>query len=49
MVVGPAIALLILGHYDNNYRLVFCASLAPGLLATLVTIFFIREKRAARP
>lgn len=44
-VVGPAIALLILGHYDNNYRLVFWASLAPGLLATLVIIFCIKGKK----
>jgi MFS family permease len=54
-VVGPAIALLLLGYFDNNYRLVFWVSMVPGVLAVLMIILFIREKKrdtstlAARP
>ncbi|HHO46870.1 MAG TPA: MFS transporter [Desulfobacteraceae bacterium] len=54
-VVGPAIALLLLGYFDNNYRLVFWVSMVPGVLAVLAIILFIREKKrdtsmlAARP
>ncbi|MFZ5799410.1 MAG: MFS transporter [Thermodesulfobacteriota bacterium] len=44
-VVGPAIALLLLGHFDNNYRLVFWVSMVPGALAVLMIILFIREKK----
>jgi len=44
-VVGPAIALLLLGHFDNNYRLVFWVSIIPGLLAVLTIILFIKEKK----
>lgn len=54
-VVGPAIALLLLGYFDNNYRLVFWVSMVPGVLAVLMIILFIKEKKrdtstlAARP
>jgi MFS family permease len=54
-MVGPALALLLLGIFSNNYRLVFWLSIIPGTLAVLLIIFFIREKkeiavaRAARP
>jgi MFS family permease len=54
-VVGPAIALLLLAHFDNNYRLVFWVSMVPGALAVLMIILFIRERKrdaamlAARP
>ncbi|MDY0350315.1 MAG: MFS transporter [Desulfobulbaceae bacterium] len=54
-VVGPALALLLLAYFDNNYRLVFWASMVPGVLAVLAIILFIREKKrdgampAARP
>ncbi|MBI5556596.1 MAG: MFS transporter [Deltaproteobacteria bacterium] len=44
-VAGPAIALLLLHLYNNNYRLVFWLSMVPGVLAVLVIILFIKEKK----
>lgn len=46
-VVGPALALLMLQMYQQNYRLVFWLSMIPGLLAVFVIIVGIRE--TARP
>ncbi|MCK9295476.1 MAG: MFS transporter [Desulfobulbaceae bacterium] len=44
-VAGPAIALLLLQLYNNNYRLVFWLSMVPGALAVFVIILFIKEKK----
>jgi len=44
-VAGPAIALLLLQLYNNNYRLVFWLSMVPGALAVLMIILFIKEKK----
>lgn len=44
-VVGPAIALLLLHLYNNNYKLVFWFSTIPGAIAVLVIIAFIGEKK----
>lgn len=44
-VIGPAIALFVLQHYNQNYRLVFWLSLIPGLLAVAVIIIAIRETK----
>lgn len=44
-VIGPAIAFLILLIYANNFRLVFWLSIIPGLIAVILIIFFITEKR----
>lgn len=46
-VVGPLIALLVLTRSAQNYRLVFWLSMVPGLIAVLIIVLFITEKRAA--
>ncbi|MBI5894370.1 MAG: MFS transporter [Deltaproteobacteria bacterium] len=47
-VIGPAIAFLILLLFANNFRLVFWLSIIPGLIAVILIIFFITEKRKSR-
>ena len=44
-VVGPAAAFFILGITSNNYRTVFWLSMVPGIIAVLLILFFIREKK----
>lgn len=44
-VVGPAIAFFLLGFFSNDYRKVFLLSMIPGLIAVLLIIFFITEKK----
>jgi MFS family permease len=44
-VVGPAIALILLQLYNNNYKMVFWLSMIPGAIAVLVIITFIKEKK----
>lgn len=44
-VVGPAIALFLLGFLDNDYRQVFWLSMIPGAIAVLLIMVFIREKK----
>ncbi|MDP2755704.1 MAG: MFS transporter [Nitrospirota bacterium] len=44
-VVGPAIAFFLLGIFSNNYRIVFWLSMIPGVIAVLLIIFFISEKK----
>jgi MFS family permease len=44
-VVGPAIAFLLLGLFSNDYRKVFWLSMIPGIIAVLLIIFFITEKK----
>lgn len=46
-VVGPALAFFFLGIFSNNYRTVFWLSMIPGLIAVLLIIFFITEKKKA--
>lgn len=43
-VVGPAIALILLQLYNNNYKMVFWLSMIPGTIAVLIIIAFIKEK-----
>ena len=43
-VFGPAIALIYLYYYPENYRTLFLIALVPGLLAILFTLF-IKEKK----
>jgi MFS family permease len=42
-VVGPGLALLLLGLLNNNYRTVFWLSIVPAIIAVLVIVFFIRD------
>lgn len=44
-VVGPAIALILLQLYNNNYKMVFWLSMIPGAIAVLVIVLFIKEKK----
>ncbi|MCE5195376.1 MAG: MFS transporter [Nitrospiraceae bacterium] len=46
-VAGPAIAFIILLLFSGNYRLVFWLSMIPGIIAVLIIILFIKEKKAA--
>lgn len=47
-VVGPAIALLVLQLYNQNYRLVFWLSLIPGLFAVVMIMVGIQETGASQ-
>ena len=44
-VVGPAIALILLQLYNNNYKMVFWLSMIPGAIAVLIIVMFIKEKK----
>jgi MFS family permease len=44
-VVGPAIALLLLRAHHSSYQRVFWLSMVPGVVAVLLIIAFIRERR----
>ncbi len=46
-VVGPALAFFFMGLFSNNYRTVFWLSMIPGVIAVLLIIFFITEKKKA--
>jgi len=46
-VVGPAVAFFLLGLFSNDYRKVFWLSMIPGVIAVLLIIFFIKEKKRA--
>jgi len=46
-VVGPALAFFFLGLFSDNYRIVFWLSMIPGVIAVLLIIFFITEKKKA--
>ncbi len=43
--LGPLAAFGILAIYHNNYRLVFWLSVIPGILAVLLIIFFLKDKK----
>lgn len=44
-VVGPAIALILLQLYHNNYTMVFWLSMIPGASAVLIIALCIKEKK----
>ena len=44
-VVGPALAFFLLGLFSNDYRKVFWLSMIPGVIAVLLIIFLITEKK----
>jgi len=44
-VVGPALAFFLLSFLANDYRKVFWLSMIPGVIAVLLIIFFITEKK----
>ncbi|MBI3753114.1 MAG: MFS transporter [Deltaproteobacteria bacterium] len=43
---GPALAFFFLGIFPNDYRKVFWLSIIPGIIAVLLIVFFITEKKA---
>ena len=45
-VAGPAVAFMILSLFSGNYRLVFWLSMIPGIIAVLIILFFIKEKKS---
>ena len=45
--IGPALALLLLGRFSNNYQKVFWLSMIPAAIAVLLIIVFITEDRKA--
>jgi MFS family permease len=46
-VVGPALTFFLLGLFSNDYRKVFWLSMIPGVIAVLLIILFITEKKKA--
>lgn len=46
-VVGPALAFYFLWLFSNNYRTVFWLSMIPGVIAVLLIIFFITERKSS--
>lgn len=44
-VAGPALAYFLLNALSNNYRKIFWISMIPGVIAVLLIIFFITEKK----
>lgn len=44
-VIGPALAFFFLGIFSNDYRKVFWLSMIPGIIAVLLIILFITEKK----
>ncbi len=44
-VVGPGLAFLLLGLFNNDYRTIFWLSMIPAGIAVLVIFVFIEEKR----
>lgn len=43
--IGPLVAFFILMDFKGNYRTIFWVSAVPGILAVLLLIFFLKEKR----
>lgn len=46
-VIGPTLTFFFLWIFSNNYRKVFWLSMIPGVIAVLLIIFFIKEKKKA--
>jgi MFS family permease len=44
-VVGPALAFFLLGIFSDDYRKVFWLSMIPGVIAVLLIVFFIQERK----
>ena len=44
-VVGPALTFALLGFFNNDYRKIFWLSMVPGVIAVILIILFIQEKK----
>src|SRR5512143_919696 len=48
-VIGPAIAYYLLTRFNDDFRKVFWYSIVPGVIAVLLIVFFIKEKKKRGP
>lgn len=48
-VIGPALAFFLLSAFAGDFRKVFWVSMIPGLIAVLLIVFLIKEKKKALP
>lgn len=46
-VFGPLVALLVLYAFKENMRLAFFIAFIPGVIAILLIVFFVKEKKEA--
>lgn len=44
-VIGPAISLSLLGIFSNDYRMIFWLSMVPAMIAVIVIILWIHDKK----
>ncbi|MET3112521.1 MFS family permease [Pedobacter sp. CG_S7] len=47
-VLGPALALVYLYYYPQNYKMLFFIAFVPGLLAVLAS-FYLKDKKTKKP
>lgn len=43
--IGPFLAFWILARFEGDYRTIFWVSAIPGILAVVILLFFLKEKR----
>ena len=48
-VIGPALAFFMLNVFAGDFRKVFWVSMIPGIIAVLLIVFLIKEKKKALP
>lgn len=48
-VLGPALAFFLLSLFAGDFRKVFWVSMIPGIIAVLLILFLIKEKKKALP
>lgn len=48
-VIGPALAFFLLSVFAGDFRKVFWVSMIPGIIAVLLIVFLIKEKKKALP
>ncbi len=48
-VIGPALAFFLLSAFAGDFRKVFWVSMIPGIIAVLLIVFLIKEKKKALP
>jgi len=44
-VVGPALTFALLGFFNNDYRTIFWLSMVPGVIAVILIVLFIQERK----
>ena len=48
-VIGPALAFFLLSAFAGDFRKVFWVSMIPGIIAVLLIVFLIKEKKKTLP